>query len=206
MLGASDPKEETVVTFGEKLQEARKKAGYTQEQLAEKLCVSRSAVAKWESGNGLPDIENLKGISQLLDVSIDYLLDEEGRLDFSVTKEPIDLNAFEKTKNCRSQYDAVVTAKFPKAESIVPLIREKVLSKTERILEWTIMPVFGLFTAADQIDKGGADYLVEQDGKQYLVSVTKEFMTTAQLVKPVTEKKFVIGENRYKRFTYDLKK
>ena len=42
------------MTFGEKLQEARKTAGYTQEQLAEKLCVSRSAIAKWESGNGMP--------------------------------------------------------------------------------------------------------------------------------------------------------
>ena len=194
------------MTFGEKLQEARKTAGYTQEQLAEKLCVSRSAIAKWESGNGMPDIENLKGISQLLDVSIDYLLDEEGRLDFSVTKEPIDFNAFEKTKKCRDQYDAVVTAKFPEADSIVPLIREKVLSKTEHILEWTIMPMFGLFTAVDQINKNGASYLVEQAGKQYLVFVTKEFMTTAHIVKPITEKKFVIGENRYKRFRYDLKK
>ena len=47
---------------------------------------------------------------------------------------------------------------------------------------------------------------MEQDGKQYLVFVTKEFMTTAHIVKPITEKKFVIGENKYKRFQYDLKK
>ena len=194
------------MTFGEKLQEARKRVGYTQEQLAEKLCVSRSAIAKWESGNGMPDIENLKGISQLLDVSIDYLLDEEGRLDFSVTREPIDFEVFEKTKRCRNQYDAVVAAKFPKADSIVPLMREKVLSKAEHILEWTIMPMFGLFTVADQINKNGANYLVEQDGKQYLVLVTKEFMTTAHIVKPITEKKFVIGDSKYKRFQYDLKK
>ena len=89
------------MTFGEKLQEARKRAGYSQEQLSEKLSVSRSAVAKWESGGGLPDIENLKAISQLLDVSIDYLLDDDGRLDFSVLREPISIDDYEKTGNCR---------------------------------------------------------------------------------------------------------
>ena len=59
------------MTLAEKLKDARKNAALSQEQLAEKLCVSRAAVAKWESGKGLPDIENLKAISKLLDVSID---------------------------------------------------------------------------------------------------------------------------------------
>ena len=48
------------MTFGEKLKNARKEAGLSQEQLAEKLSVSRSAVAKWESDKGMPDIDNLK--------------------------------------------------------------------------------------------------------------------------------------------------
>ena len=64
------------MTFGEKLKEARQKAGLSQEQLSEKLHVSRSAVAKWETGKGMPDIENLKAAAQLLNVSIDYLLDD----------------------------------------------------------------------------------------------------------------------------------
>jgi transcriptional regulator with XRE-family HTH domain len=58
------------MTFGEKLKEARKEAGLSQEQLAQKLSVSRSAVAKWESDKGMPDVNNLKAISQLLDVSV----------------------------------------------------------------------------------------------------------------------------------------
>ncbi|MBR3349429.1 MAG: helix-turn-helix transcriptional regulator, partial [Solobacterium sp.] len=62
------------MTFGEKLKEARKTAGLSQEQLAEKLSVSRSAVAKWEADLGMPDIANLKAMAQLLDISIDYLL------------------------------------------------------------------------------------------------------------------------------------
>ena len=59
----------------EKLKELRKKSGLTQEQLAEKLNVSRQAVTKWESGLGLPDIENLKNISLIFHVSTDPLLD-----------------------------------------------------------------------------------------------------------------------------------
>ena len=96
------------MTFGQKLQDARKRTGLSQEQLAEKLSVSRSAVAKWENDNGMPDIDNLKAMSKLLDVSIDYLLDDEGRLDFTIIKEAIDLDSFEKVGKCRDKYDAAV--------------------------------------------------------------------------------------------------
>ena len=47
------------MTLGEKIKEARKAAGLSQEQFAEKMNVSRSAVAKWETDKGLPDIGNL---------------------------------------------------------------------------------------------------------------------------------------------------
>ncbi|MGN1195566.1 MAG: helix-turn-helix domain-containing protein, partial [Acutalibacteraceae bacterium] len=79
------------MTFGEKLREARKRAGLTQEQLAEKLTVSRQAVTKWEADRGLPDIGNIKLISELLNVSIDFLLDDGKTLDMSVLKEEISL-------------------------------------------------------------------------------------------------------------------
>ena len=60
--------------FSEKLQVLRKNKGYTQEALAEKLGVSRQAVAKWESGQIYPDISNLIQISDLMNVSVDYLV------------------------------------------------------------------------------------------------------------------------------------
>ncbi len=50
------------MTLGEKLKEARKQAGLSQEQMSQKLNVSRSAIAKWETDNGIPDVENLKAI------------------------------------------------------------------------------------------------------------------------------------------------
>ena len=63
--------------FNEKLQELRKKKGLTQEELAEALFVSRTAVSKWESGRGYPNIDSLKDISAFFSVSIDNLLSGE---------------------------------------------------------------------------------------------------------------------------------
>ena len=66
--------------FSEKLQQLRKQKQMTQEQLAERLYVSRTAISKWESGKGYPNIESLKSISKLFSVSIDALLSGEERL------------------------------------------------------------------------------------------------------------------------------
>lgn len=60
--------------FHEKLQELRKNRGLTQEELAEALYVSRTAVSKWESGRGYPSIDSLKEISTYFSVTIDDLL------------------------------------------------------------------------------------------------------------------------------------
>ena len=63
--------------FNEKLKMLRKEKNLTQEELAEKLNVSRQAITKWESGDGTPDIENLKQVSVLFNTTIDELVKEE---------------------------------------------------------------------------------------------------------------------------------
>ncbi|WP_022763644.1 helix-turn-helix domain-containing protein [Butyrivibrio sp. XPD2006] len=63
--------------FGEKLLELRNGKGMTQEELAEDLFVSRTAISKWESGRGYPSIDSLKEISKYFSVSIDELLSSE---------------------------------------------------------------------------------------------------------------------------------
>ena len=60
--------------FNEKLQELRKQKGLTQEELATRLYVSRTAISKWESGRGYPNIESLKAIAKLFSVTVDKLL------------------------------------------------------------------------------------------------------------------------------------
>ena len=71
--------------FSEKLQILRKNKGLTQEALADKLGVSRQAVAKWEAGQVYPDITNLIQISDLMNVSVDYLVKDQ---DCSVSVKP----------------------------------------------------------------------------------------------------------------------
>ena len=63
--------------FNEKLQELRKQKGMTQEELANALYVSRTAISKWESGRGYPNIESLKAISKFFSVTLDDLLSSD---------------------------------------------------------------------------------------------------------------------------------
>ena len=60
--------------FNQKLQQLRKNKGLTQEELAGRLYVSRTAISKWESGRGYPNIDSLKAIARLFEVTIDELL------------------------------------------------------------------------------------------------------------------------------------
>ena len=72
--GVKKPKEENTMTFADKLIALRKRNGWSQETLAEKLDVSRQAVSKWESEQSVPDLERVVALSALFDVSADYLL------------------------------------------------------------------------------------------------------------------------------------
>ena len=63
--------------FSKKLQELRKQKGLTQEELAQKLYVSRTAISKWESGRGYPSIDSLKEIAKFFCVTVDQLLSGE---------------------------------------------------------------------------------------------------------------------------------
>ena len=64
----------SVMEFHEKLQELRRQKGLTQEDLAARLYVSRTAISKWESGRGYPNIESLKALASFFSVTVDELL------------------------------------------------------------------------------------------------------------------------------------
>ena len=65
------------MSIGEKIQALRKQRGMSQEQLADALSVSRQAVSKWETNESQPDIERLAEISDMFNVSVDYLIKGE---------------------------------------------------------------------------------------------------------------------------------
>lgn len=70
------------MTFGEKLFDLRKSRKLSQDELAEKLCVTRQAVSKWELGETLPDSENVIKLADMFYVSAEYLLNDD------VTEQP----------------------------------------------------------------------------------------------------------------------
>ena len=196
------------MTLGEKIKDARKQCGLSQEQLAEKMSVSRSAIAKWETDKGLPDIDNLKALAGFLNVSVDYLLDDEERIDELVTREAYDLASYGKGSK-KKKKDRVIREKFPDAE-IHTLLGNLRLTKSEKVIDnllgfFTDAP-FGtpdLINSFKNIDK--EFYLVTRDGKQFLVTVTDEFIETRKLTKPITADKFEIGNWKFTKCKYEIK-
>ena len=84
--------------FNEKLQELRKARSLTQEELAEALFVSRTAISKWEQGRGYPSLDSLKEISKFFSVSIDDL----------ICSEEIISAAADEKKNCMDKYISLI--------------------------------------------------------------------------------------------------
>ncbi len=183
------------MTFGEKLKKARKEAVLSQEQLAEKMSVSRSAIAKWESDKGMPDVNNLKVMSQLMNVSVDYLLDDDEQIGFNEIKEAITLENYVKSGKCRDLRDAVCYEKHKDADAIYALISRRKMSKLEAVIDFIVQP--GIVEVLDRTNGIDGFYYVEKGNKQYFVKVTKDFITTSELPKKVDGKKFDIGNHRY---------
>ena len=68
--------------FADKLTQLRKKAGWSQEELAEQMNVTRQSVSKWEGAQSVPDLEKMIRLSELFGVSTDYLLGRTDSLGF----------------------------------------------------------------------------------------------------------------------------
>ena len=75
--------------FKDKLQRIRKDLRLSQEDLAEKLDISRQAIAKWETGQAYPEIDNLIKLSNLFQITIDRLIKDNGNCEYSILKEVV---------------------------------------------------------------------------------------------------------------------
>lgn len=78
--------------FGEKLQKIRKEHNMTQEQLAEKLYISRTAISKWESNRGYPNLDTLKDIAKIFNITIDDLLSSDKIIDIGSRENKLNSN------------------------------------------------------------------------------------------------------------------
>ncbi len=200
------------MTFGEKIKEARKAAGMTQEQLANVLSVSRQAITKWESDKGIPDVENLKILSKVLDVSIDSLLDNGSQLDFSVTKKPIDLRKYgnsgrlSRIKKIEIK-ERIVQEEYPDAKIIRLTVTKINNTKSETAVDTAIglfalifggIPLFGTQEMGKTVNSLDQQYyLVNKEEKQYFVLLTDEFIISRAMSNRINEKKFEIGDKQF---------
>ena len=71
--------------FGDRVKELRTNQGWTQQELGNRLDVSKQSVSNWENGNIMPSIELLLRMSNLFQVSTDYLLDNNSSLTIDIT-------------------------------------------------------------------------------------------------------------------------
>lgn len=193
------------MTLGGKIRYARKCYGLSQEQLASKLCVSRSAIAKWETDKGLPDVENLKTLSKLLGISVDALLDDTETARSAVICYPCNLSVY--GRGCtKVKKDRMLQEKFPNAK-ICRLLGRPVLSQEENTLDSArgiLTPTpFGMPEYIKSIRHPERDfYLVEQEETPLFVTVSKDTVEIRPLLELPDQKIFQIGGWSFIRLNY----
>ena len=183
------------MTLGGKIREVRRRCGLSQEQLAEKLCVSRSAIAKWETDKGLPDVGNLKVLSKLLSVSLDYLLDDEEADRCPVIRQRYVLAHYGRGCN-RIKKDRLVREKFPQARKF-PLFGRRELPVNEE------RQACGC-AAGERREADQQFYLVEQGGRQLLVTVGDDFIETRLLEQSVMTERFCVDGWCFIKSNYEI--
>ena len=193
------------MTLGEKIKYARKCYGLSQEQLANKLCVSRSAIAKWETDKGIPDVENLKILSKILCISVDALLDDAESCQSAVVRYPINLSAYGRGCN-KVKIERMLKDKFPETK-ICCLLGSPILSQDESTVDSSrgiLTPApFGMPEFMKSIrDTEKYFYLIEQEKAPLFVMVTHDFAEIRPLASTPEEKSFQIGNWTFIRLNY----
>lgn len=179
--------------LGEKIRDTRHGCGLSQEQLADRLCVSRSAIAKWETGKGMPDIENLKALAKLLGVSVDSLLEDRA--------EP-GLQGFFRLeqygRGCkRVRKDRVIRQAFPQAR-IIPL-----LGRSDPA-PFQALPDCGGEGRSTSRQGDRAFYLVEQQDTQYFVTVEDTRWEARPTEPRITADRFRLDDWDFIRSNYEV--
>ena len=137
------------MTLAEKIYQARKKAGLSQEALADALGVTRQAVSKWETGKSVPDTENLRQMAQVLAVSTDYFLGEAPAPE-NVPGDPATLEAIDRVSQRMGLLFFIIGVAAIALCSVVFLVRslmgESHVYATIQVTDFTIAAVMFLLS------------------------------------------------------------
>ena len=164
------------------------------------MSVSRSAVAKWETDKGLPDVGNLKVLARLLNVSVDQLLDEGDAAKDAVIRERYNLASY--GYGCsRVKKDRVIRAKYPDAV-IYPLLARQDTGHMRLYSDHETQCGSGSMDRTKQTDK--SFYLIEKENRQLLVTVTDDFVETRPLESPLQANRFSMDGWNFIKCNYEI--
>lgn len=185
------------MTLGNKLKEIRNRFGYSQEDLASLINVSRQAITKWENDSGIPDISNLQELSKVFGVTVDSLLNDE-ELPLLVMRKELDKDKY---GSKLSSYSEILKEYFSDYEIYV-LTREKKMSVSEFLVDLVVggsspEMIYPIHTA-DVFSDLSPYYLVKKDNKKFLVNIKKWILEVIELEKDINEKKFIYNGNIFR--------
>ena len=188
--------------LSEKLKKYRKVFDLSQEQLAEKLNVSRQVVTKWETDGGIPEISNLKALSDLFGVSIDYLLDDEANVEYPLIKERYIIEGKKNTYSNRYDYVTSLLKERYKEDAII-----YGLTQTENGERNILTKIFSFFTLkisdisylTQWLGDMAIWFLVEKENQKLIIKVTKEYIETREISNLIDTSKFTYERNKFIR-------
>ena len=184
------------MTLGQKLKEIRKRFGLSQEILAEIMNVSRQAITKWESNEGLPDVSNLQELSKVFNLTIDYLLDNDNSLPALSMKKELDKDKYEMNGK---GYKQILKDYYTESWEIYELLRSENKGKLARVVsDWIIGA--GATETIDAVSDTTPYYLIKKDGLKLLVNIHDYILEVLELPENTNDKKFVYGKNKFKQF------
>lgn len=184
------------MTLGQKLKEIRKRFGLSQEILAEIMNVSRQAITKWESNEGLPDVSNLQELSKVFNLTIDYLLDNDNSLPALSMKKELDKDKYEMNGK---GYKQILKDYYTEPWEIYELLRSENKGKLARVVsDWIIGA--GATETIDAVNDTTPYYLIKKDGLKLLVNIHDYILEVFELPENTNDKKFVYGKNKFKQF------
>jgi len=184
--------------LSEKIKKYRKMFDLSQEQLAEKLNVSRQVVTKWENENGIPEVSNLKALSNLFNVSIDYLLDDEKTIEYPILKDNYEIEK----NNYNNRYEFAINylkKRFGDSSSIYVLtqIENGERNKLTKFLSFVTLGISDISYISEWLGDLAIWFVVEKDTQRFLIKVTKEFIETRELSSLIDINKFSYDKNKF---------
>lgn len=183
--------------LSEKLKSYRKSFDLTQEELAEKLNVSRQVITKWESELGMPEVSNLKALAELFNVSVDFLLDDEQEIEYPIFKVKYELEK----NNYSNRYDYAVNYLKERYSNddiyVLTQVENGERSFLTKVFSFITICVSDVSSIIEWFKDLAIWFVVENSKRKLLIKVTKEYIETRELSSLINTDKFTYDKNKF---------